>query len=310
MIIRVVNNILRLIKILGALKGLYLYILIQLSNVSKKSPHLYYFFLHKKHRIILNYLSNISQKEIKVPPLKKKKELPDNIIWIFWWQGEECMPELVKACINSIKQHSGPYTPIILTKENINEYLFLPILENHKAKVSLTHLSDYIRLSVLHYYGGGWIDATIWLTKDIPDNIYNSSFFTIKHKQKPFFCVSEFRWGVSFLCCKKNNLLIEEVWKLFIKYWEYNTRLLDYFLMDYCFAYVIENNKECQEILNQVPYTNPQTYYGLALKLNQYFNNNEYQSLIADTWIHKLSYKIPIEEKENTFYKYIIHHYE
>lgn len=38
-------------------------------------------------------------------------------IWIFWWQGYDNAPGIVKKCINSARNNAGSHPVILLTKE-------------------------------------------------------------------------------------------------------------------------------------------------------------------------------------------------
>lgn len=307
MLKKIIKQLRNCITIIGFWKGSMLIFYIILYRFFRFYPPIAFFFLSLKHQIILNYLRKLDQTK-RVPIMKPKKEVSAKTIWMFWWQGKSNMPELVRACIRSVKQHAGEYNIQLITKDNITEYLDIPILSKVGKSITLINFSDYIRLSLLKTYGGGWIDATIFLTQDIPTNITATGFYTIRHPRKTYFCVSDFRWGVSFLFTEKENKLISKVYELFTGYWEKNNSLLDYFLIDYCFAYIIETDKECKKILESVPYNNPLTYNGIVDKFSQPFDHTVYKEIIKETWIHKLSYKVPYcsNKEKPTFYDFVI----
>lgn len=78
------------------------------------------------------------------------------VVWCFWYQGE--MNENRKRSLEMMKLHLG--VPIaLITKENINEFI-LPDYPLHPAFhwLSDVHKSDYIRIYMLHHFGGGWHD--------------------------------------------------------------------------------------------------------------------------------------------------------
>ena len=73
-------------------------------------------------------------------------------IWCCWWQGEENMPEPVKMCYNSIKKYAGRHPVILITDDNVSEYLSIPqnLQEKRAAcQISLTHYSDIARMYLL-----------------------------------------------------------------------------------------------------------------------------------------------------------------
>ena len=75
-----------------------------------------------KHHLILKYIEN-KYKDIidnnKQLPAKIKTAESNQYLWLFWWQGLQDAPELVKKCISSI-QASAPLNKqvIILDKYN------------------------------------------------------------------------------------------------------------------------------------------------------------------------------------------------
>lgn len=103
-----------------------------------------------------------------------------NTIWVFWYQGIERAPDIVKACIESIKENCKDYDVVILDKDNISNY-YIPSQSIQQklndGRMSLTHFSDILRMNLLNSYGGRWIDATIFLTGDVFEN---RQFFTLK----------------------------------------------------------------------------------------------------------------------------------
>ena len=103
-------------------------------------------------------------------------------IWTMWWQGQDQMPPIVKACIRSLHRHvSNNVKIVILTKDNFSDYVKIPgyILDKVEKKfITLTHLSDIIRMAVLAEHGGMWLDSTLYVTKDIPDHLVTSGFFS------------------------------------------------------------------------------------------------------------------------------------
>ena len=91
-------------------------------------------------------------------------------IWILWLQGVENAPEIVKKCIKSIKYYNGDKKIVVLTKDNLFDYIKLPkyIIEKwRKGIISNTHFSDIVRIELLYDYGGIWMDATTFCTSAV-----------------------------------------------------------------------------------------------------------------------------------------------
>ena len=122
----------------------------------------------------------------------------ENIIWVCWFQGLENAPFIVKQCIASIKRHAGGRKVVVITEQNLADYVTFPsfILRlREKGKISNAHYSDLLRLELLIKYGGIWIDATCYLTDSIIS--YNGIFMyqTGRVSSNTIICASS--WFIS-----------------------------------------------------------------------------------------------------------------
>ena len=125
--------------------------------------------LMKKHQIMIDFLEDKFKDYWKNYQLQES--IPDcdeklrNKIWICWWQGIENAPEIVKACVESIKRNAGEYEVIVITDDNCKDYVQFPDWLEGKMEneiFSRTHYSDLLRMSILAKYGGIWIDSTFF----------------------------------------------------------------------------------------------------------------------------------------------------
>ena len=101
------------------------------------------------------------------------------------------MPDAVKACYRNLKKFSNGWNVVLLTKDNISDYIVLPndVLKDVGKTKSFTHLSDYIRLALLSEYGGFWIDSTIYVTRPLPRPEDITPFFTIRNEVRDNKCI-------------------------------------------------------------------------------------------------------------------------
>lgn len=201
------------------------------------------FFVSMRNRyypILRNYLSTIPIKSY-LDFSKKKRIAKENnkIVWIMWWQGEMSAPPLVKACINSIRQHASGKTVILIDKDNIGSFITLPNFIENKVKdgsIDLTRLSDILRYGLLAMYGGVWIDATIFVVKDLPEDIWNRDFYSITVLQTNRNIFLD-KFSTFFVSGKERNIFFEYMYNALLSYWEYVEVSLDYFIAD-SFAYL------------------------------------------------------------------------
>ena len=127
--------------------------------------------LLRKHETVLKYLEGrfgdyyaSYDYGAPLPPLDPALE---GKIWMCWWQGEENAPEIVRACIDSVRRNAGGHEVVVITDENLSKYVDIPewaLDKVHAGIMSRTHLSDLLRLSLLAEHGGLWLDATFYCT--------------------------------------------------------------------------------------------------------------------------------------------------
>lgn len=106
-------------------------------------------------------------------------------IWVCWLQGEENAPPLVRRCIASIRQHAGKHPVHVLTEENLPSYIDLPSIiwkKRKEGKIQSANFSDVVRMALIYRYGGLWLDATIFCSKQISIGILKKSFFRARDR--------------------------------------------------------------------------------------------------------------------------------
>ena len=300
-------------------------ILNSLKTYSKLGILFYAFFVFlivKKDKTGLEQFRDILNNKIFEKLYKKNKKFFKNttnkntvlknkipkIVWIFWNQGLENAPELVRSCFNSIKKNLNDYEIILLTKENISTYSTVPnfILEKwNNGIITTTHFSDILRNNLLLNHGGYWIDATVLISEKIPTLIENSSFFLFQ-SYKPGSDGKKVNISSWFIGSVKDNPVLEVTQKMLFNYWKRHNSLIDYFLYH---NFLQMSLYHYAEIYKQIPkYTNETAHY-LLFELQNCYNEIKYKDICKQTFAHKLTYKLPADFDKNaaeTFYKYIV----
>lgn len=241
-----------------------------------------------------------------------KKKFDTSPIWIMWWQGYDKAPDLVKACINSVKRNNSSRPVIVLSESNYEEYIGIPKYVKEKYElgyITVTHLSDMIRAALLYTYGGVWCDATILDVAEIPQKVFDSDFFTIKtglKTKEP----SHGEWTAFFLASQPGNELMRQIVVDIYKFWKQHNELIDYIMVDYIIRMITQHESQIESQVKAVPKNNPNVF-----KLIQYINEpyKEVSEQIADfeknTKLFKLSWKAEINNQGGTVYQHIIGKY-
>ena len=273
-------------------------------------------FYKVKHKIIMKYLSD---KYSYVIDKYRDKLEPSNIdnscknIWICWWQGEEKTPLLVQRCIKSIRKNNKDCKITIITKYNYSEYIEIPryILDKvEKGILSITYLSDVIRSCLLSKYGGLWLDATIFCTKPIPNDVFERELFTCKSNIEDTNYISKYRWTTFIFASKKNSVLFSFLRDFFFEYCKNDTYIIDYLLIDYVIALAYENIKCVKENIDKIPITNVYRD-NLVLLMNNAYDEDIFKKIInSNPYLFKLTMKERFydltEDGKKTFYNYLI----
>lgn len=232
-------------------------------------------------------------------------------VFVFWAQGFENAPEIVKSCVSSIKENFKNHDVVLIDSSNFKTFVNIPdyILKKVENKtISLTHFSDILRVCLLEKYGGVWIDATCYLTASISHEITKYSFYSNKlNNDGSKLFVSKGRWSAFFLCSNKGNQIITNLKNLFFEYWKTHDTLIEYYLIDYAITLQYSKFENIKKAIDEVPENNPEIHT-LSSLLFETFDKKIFNDICFSTSLFKLSYKFDPEKTklDNTFYRHII----
>ena len=255
------------------------------QQINKKKNKAVYNYLNKKYgNIIDELIENVS---IGSKPSNKT-------IWVFWWQGENNAPTIVKKCINSIRKNSGSYNVIMIDKTNYREYIDIPkhILRKMSEKIiSFTHFSDFYRMALLNEHGGIWIDASIYMKSSTREDYLEKSIFSIRNPGEDNLNISEWNWTVGVIGGWKGNSLFSISSFLLNKYWMDHNYCIDYFIFDYIIRLIYDKSDAIKNQINMIK-PNNDNFYLLQNNANFQYEKDKYdREFNSDTWLYKLSWK-------------------
>lgn len=85
------------------------------------------------------------------------------ILWTYWNQPEP--DAFVRQCLQSWQQHCPGYAIRLVHPGNLQDYVPREHLPETFTALHPTKQSDWLRLYLVHRFGGYWLDATIVLTR-------------------------------------------------------------------------------------------------------------------------------------------------
>lgn len=249
--------------------------------------------IERKYKSLIDSFHKMAEKPVA-------QEKGERRIWVFWGQGEDNMPILIRSCYRQLTSLNENVT--LVTQQNLSEYLDIPEIIYRKVetgRISWAHFSDIIRNSLLAKYGGLWLDATIWTTRPFPfEDFAHLSFYSANSKipvtdRSTRFWTS-FEWNWSSWCMlanNKNTLLFSFVSRMLIELAKNEPFLLDYVLIDYLIYYACRHFPQVGKAMTEcskIPFANRGK---LADLMNRPFNEAEYQALTATDYVFKLSFR-------------------
>lgn len=219
-------------------------------------------------------------------------------IWLFWAQGEESAPPLVKKCIESVKKNAGTHEVIVLTQKNWQDYAQIPDYITQKVrdkKISLTHFSDILRMELLSRHGGLWLDATIFVPRAIPEECFSLPYFTVRYKSSTS-RIARGEWTGFCQGAKPNQIIHRYCRDVFFEYWKKFDSLIDYFLIDYVMRYGYDTISDFKTLVNSVPESN-EGIKSLDAHFCDEFSESEYEKILESASFFKLNWKREYKER-------------
>ena len=218
----------------------------------------------------------------------------DAPIWIVWYQGEENAPEIVRMCIDSVRRHSGSHPVILLTRDNIGEYVKIPdhITEKlESGSVTLTHFSDILRFALLSQCGGIYLDATTLVTSDGAFCFDELPLYTCRTGIRPELDVAKGLWVSYIFAAGKGSSFAEYMTEMFSEDRKKESKLIKYLFGDWAIALAYENIPWFAEMIKVLPESNSEIYE-LEEHSREPYDKASYAVALSCPF-HKMTYKRP-----------------
>ena len=278
----------------------------------------------RKYTSAIDYLSKYAYAVDNELPINVSGDY-QNKIWQCWFQGSDAMPEIVKVCTDSVKKYHEKEI-ILLDNNNIEEFVELPdyIISKYKSGIiNNSAFSDLCRFYLLYKYGGTWVDATILLTEEIPQDILESDFFAFRSKEscllKHINNIEQFKLYSNnfnkiisfespyFIHAKPGNPIIKGLLNLFLEYWKYENTVKDYLMIDKFFVLTLLSNDKLKNDFIKMPVYYLENVLLLQHALFEQYDEELYNNIILLSGIHKLTHKnLHRNSYKNSFLKFIL----
>lgn len=255
---------------------------------------------------ILSFLEGVSKNKLdelhSVRILDLRMASEDCNIWVCWFQGEERMPETIKKCHESLHRNKGNHKVILISNDNITDYVALPdwiIRKHEQGVISNPHFSDIIRCYLLWKYGGIWIDAAVFVLNRIE---VKKPFDTFKFWEDNSV---NLKWGIQYMVADKDFCLFKFAYDYLVEYWRLYDKPVVYLLLDHVFELAYRNNRDIKEIIDEIPLNN-EGFHWCRYHFNDKCDTRVYSELIENNQFLSLTWRLPYrlhdENGELTYY--------
>lgn len=271
---------------------------------------------------------NVSKQEKNTTNAKTK-------VFIYWEQGFEGAPGLVRACLKSwrqfVQKHSSALELVELSNDIVNQYINISEeITNFDTslKITRTSRSDIIRIFLLEKYGGVWVDATLFCNTQARnwfEDIQKQEFFAFQYLNTPGLISS---W---FLFAAKNSYIVHAWKRDIVKYintasssgqhigqapsvlqyekWQKNHfGCAHYFWMHYIFRDLYNTDHVFRKIVSSVPKKDTKFPHYIQ---SVGFNSTSFSTKAVQetSTVYKLSYKVQWDCTKNNVLKYLLASY-
>lgn len=255
------------------------------------------------HYLVDKYSYVLFENKYKEISYDRKKVIDGEIcpIWVFWHEGLQKSPEIVKACVRSIEGALDNNEKLFLIdKDNLSDYIELPehiAIKWKNGTIGHNKFANIVRLRLLNTYGGVWIDATVFIMeKHLPEYITRNDLFFYHIDSSGLYSANPHMAANWLIASRCESLILKSLEALHYEYWEKEEKECDYFFFHFFLTMAANYYKEewnKVEIVLRDP----------AQILCKYINDPYSEELIKDiaheSSIQKLSWKIELLPESN-----------
>lgn len=223
------------------------------------------------------------------------KPIP-KVVWIFWAQGFDRAPDIVKASLASWHKQNPDWEIRELDLSTVGEYAMLPDYANPSG-MSLATFADILRIHLLELHGGVWVDATVFCSKPLQHwlpPLMQSGFFAFTNPARGRPIAS---W---FIAAEPNNPIVVTWRALLDRYWSMTHIAHEYFWLHRLFKRAITYSRETRCLWSAMPRVDASGPHTIQRILPFDTIPVELQSALAFDVIavHKLTWRIPAEQEQ------------
>jgi hypothetical protein len=171
------------------------------------------------------------------------------IIWVVWLQGWSKAPSLVHSCLSSWQLRNPGWDVRALDLNAIRLLIDLP--EFTGKQITPASFSDLVRISLLHEFGGVWVDATLLCRRPLDGwlpSLCKEGFFAF-HRPGP-----DRELASWFLAADRPGHPVVSAWHDAVcSFWSERSQTQDYFWFHHLFGQLCSVDPSVRDVWSRVP---------------------------------------------------------
>jgi len=233
---------------------------------------------------------------VAAEPLPPASDSPpvDDPIYFYWAQGFDSLPEVVALCRRKLLDHAGDRA-LELDDHAVDRLITLPV-DIEARNIAATHRSDLIRLQLLCRYGGSWLDGTCLVLNDPLPELARlrapSGWFSFTKRRTTLAT-----WLMSSV---PGHRIARLLYAALVVYWRHHDRIGHYFALHYMFEALTFLDAEFGTLWQETPRLLFRAPFALRWSQADPYDPQRYKEILADSFVHKLTWKYPPEQAAPT----------
>jgi tetratricopeptide (TPR) repeat protein len=222
----------------------------------------------------------------------------DQPIFIYWAQGFDAAPPLVRACRDALVANNPGERVHELTDETIGAYVDVPEGVRVALGDNKTHFSDLLRLLLLEKFGGVWVDSTCFVSEPLRprlDEVLGKGSVFAFNYHGPYIS--------SWLLAARPGSYAMHLWRAaMFHWWEQRGELIDYFLLHHFFEMLYRLDPRFSAEWDEGVRLSSGPPHALQTAMLRPFDPVGFSSIRAGSFAHKLRYKYRPDELSSESY--------
>lgn len=213
----------------------------------------------------------------------------DQPIFIYWAQGFDVAPPVVKACLAALRANHPESSVHELSLANIGAYVDMPEDVAAALEGDHQHFADLLRMLLLEKFGGIWVDATCLVTEPLRPHVdralAKSSVFAFTYTG-PYLV----NW---FLASRPGSYLMH-LWRAAsFLWWEKRGEIVDVLLHHHIFEMLHRLDDRFRTEWDAGLRLNATPPHALQAVLFRPYDQEMFQTITEGAFVHKLRHQLP-----------------